>query len=98
MRPRPVGLGNVSSALETRCDTTSFNEAEARGPRKCTDGLHPRAGGVQASMRPRPVGLGNVCWHSPWPTDTGSFNEAEARGPRKCWLLYVARINCHRLQ
>ena len=34
MRPRPVGLGNDVSVGPGRYQGLSFNEAEARGPRK----------------------------------------------------------------
>ena len=37
MRPRPVGLGNEHTWAAPGIAGRSFNEAEARGPRKCRE-------------------------------------------------------------
>ena len=34
MRPRRMGLGNIDTTLVDGADVSSFNEAEAHGPRK----------------------------------------------------------------
>ena len=59
MRPRPVGLGNAGSTKPCGFRKKSFNEAEARGPRKCPPRQWTAGPVSRASMRPRPVGLGN---------------------------------------
>ena len=49
----------ASETAKSTATRNSFNEAEARGPRKWAPIRAVHHAGLEASMRPRPVGLGN---------------------------------------
>ena len=78
-----MGLGNAGRSRRPPGPRRRFNEAEARGPRKCRELAAESRMKHGASMRPRPVGLGNGCVSHNRISAASGFNEAEARGPRK---------------
>ena len=86
MRPRHACLGKFGRDNLCLPTTRSFNEAEARVPRKIASTRELFNIHQAASMRPRHACLGKYPASPCIRGSTRGFNEAEARVPRKMLL------------